>query len=61
MSDTDYKISVKVASSFVEAQSDVSQGRYVLAYTVSIHNAGNVPAKLLTRHWIITDSNCKVH
>jgi ApaG protein len=61
MSDTDYKISVKVASSFVEAQSDVSQGRYVFAYTVTIHNAGNVPAKLLTRYWIITDSNGKVH
>jgi ApaG protein len=55
-----YNIKVKVASAFIEGQSDVAQGRYVFAYTVTIHNAGSVPAKLLTRHWIITDSNSKV-
>jgi ApaG protein len=57
---TSYNIKVKVASAFVEDQSDIAQNRYVFAYTVTIHNAGNVPAKLLTRHWIITDANGKV-
>ncbi len=55
-----YNIKVKVATAFVEGQSDIKQNRYVFAYTVTIHNAGNIPARLLTRHWIITDSNGKV-
>jgi ApaG protein len=55
-----YNIKVKVASAFIEGQSDAAQDRYVFAYTVTIHNAGSVPAKLLTRHWIITDSKGKV-
>jgi ApaG protein len=54
------QISVKVVSSFIETQSDVEQGRYVFTYTVTIQNVGTIPAKLLTRHWIITDSNGKV-
>ena len=29
-------------------------------YTITIQNQGHVPAKLLTRHWIITDSNGRV-
>lgn len=55
-----YNIRVKIATAFVEGQSDVARNRYVFAYTVTIHNAGRIPAKLLTRHWIITDSNGKV-
>ena len=34
--------------------------RYVFSYTITIRNEGSVPAKLLTRHWIITDANGKV-
>ena len=56
----DYDIAVSVETAFVEAQSDSEQGRYVFAYTVTIQNQGKVPAKLLTRHWVITDSNGKV-
>ena len=55
-----YHIEVKVAAAFVEGQSDAAQNRFVFAYTVTIHNTGSVPAKLLTRHWIITDANGKV-
>lgn len=54
------KISVRVVSSFIESQSDVEQSRYVFNYTVTIQNVGKIPAKLLTRHWIITDSNGRV-
>jgi ApaG protein len=32
----------------------------VFSYTITIRNQGVVPAKLLTRHWIITDANGKV-
>jgi len=52
-------IDVSVDSAYIEAQSDEGQGRYVFAYTVTIQNTGLIPAKLVTRHWIITDSNGK--
>ena len=32
----------------------------MFAYTITIRNEGEVPAKLLTRHWIITDANGRV-
>ena len=32
----------------------------MFAYTITIQNKGRQPAKLLTRHWVITDSNQKV-
>ncbi len=52
-------IDVSVDTSYIESQSDEDESRFVFAYTVTIHNAGEVPAKLVTRHWIITDSNGK--
>ncbi len=55
-----YNIQVKAATAYIEGQSDTEQDRYVFAYTITIHNTGNVAAKLLTRHWIITDANGKV-
>ena len=54
-----YDIQVGVETTYVENQSVPEQSRYVFAYTITIRNAGKVPAKLLTRHWIITDSNGK--
>jgi ApaG protein len=54
------KISVEVETSYVDEQSDPKERRYVFAYTITIRNEGAVPAKLLTRHWIITDANGKV-
>jgi ApaG protein len=38
-------------------QSDPSSGRYAFAYTVTIHNSGDVTAQLIARHWVITDAN----
>ena len=51
-----YNIQVSVESQYIEKESDPEQGRYVFAYTVTIVNQGSVPAKLLTRHWIISDA-----
>ena len=53
-------IHVDVETTFVPAQSDPGQNRFVFAYTITIRNQGSVPAKLLTRHWLITDANGKV-
>lgn len=55
-----HNIRVRVESAYIEEQSDSDQSRYVFAYTVTIRNEGKVAAQLLTRHWIITDSNGKV-
>jgi len=54
--------SIRVSASvvYLEAQSDPGERRYVFAYTIDIHNAGNNPARLLTRHWLITDADGRV-
>ncbi len=56
---SNYDIKISVETTYVENQSVPDQQRYVFAYTITIRNTGEVPAKLLTRHWIITDSNGK--
>ncbi len=55
-----YNIEVSVTTDYVEGQSDPQNDRYVFAYTVTLINAGDVPAQLLTRHWVIRDANNKV-
>jgi ApaG protein len=54
------KIRVDVDTAYLADQSDPKDKRYVFSYTITIRNEGNTPARLLTRHWIITDSNGKV-
>lgn len=56
----DHNIKVDVETTYVPEQSDPDQSRYVFAYTITIRNEGRVPATLMTRHWIINDSNGKV-
>jgi len=60
MSPSDNKIRVEVETSYVDEQSDPNERRYVFSYTITIRNEGAVPARLLKRHWIITDANGKV-
>ncbi|MCB1919389.1 MAG: Co2+/Mg2+ efflux protein ApaG [Candidatus Competibacteraceae bacterium] len=57
---TNYSIKVAAQAFYLEEQSDPAHDRYVFAYTVLIQNQGNVAARLLSRHWIITDANSKV-
>ena len=60
MSNNDlYNTQVDVETIYVEEQSDPSVNRFVFAYTITIRNEGQVPAKLLTRHWVITDADGK--
>lgn len=54
------KVLVEVKPQYLEAQSAPEQNRFVFAYTITITNVGSVPARLLTRHWLITDANGKV-
>ena len=55
-----HDIRVQVATRFLDEQSHPTQNRFVFSYTVTIRNRGETPAKLLSRHWIITDGNGKV-
>lgn len=57
MNQSDYKISIEVEPAYIEEQSDPDHAQYVFSYTVTIINDGTVPAKLLTRHWVITDAD----
>jgi ApaG protein len=56
----EHRIRVSVTPQYVPRQSDEANDHYVFAYTVTIRNEGTVPARLLTRHWIVTDGNGKV-
>ena len=49
-------IEVSVRSAFRPDRSAPAQGRFLFTYTVDIRNVGSTPARLLSRHWIITDA-----
>ncbi len=51
------RIQVEVETAYLEEQSDPRDKRFVFSYTITIRNEGPIPARLLTRHWIITDAN----
>ena len=55
-----YNAQVDVETRYIPEQSDPQQHRYVFSYTITIRNTGDVAAKLLTRHWIITNADGKV-
>ena len=55
-----YEITVVPRSTYLGDQSDPSRNQYAFAYTITLTNTGNVAAQLLSRHWIITDSNNQV-
>src|ERR1700748_1946803 len=53
-------IRIEVETAYLDEQSNSREKRYVFSYTITIRNEGTEPARLLTRHWIITDANGKV-
>ena len=55
-----HSIEVKAKPNYIPGQSDPEQNRYVFSYTITIRNTGEVAAKLMTRHWIITNANNEV-
>jgi ApaG protein len=60
MNKQQYHIKVEVQTTYVREQSEPENNRYVFAYSITITNTGQVPAQLLSRHWVITDANNKV-
>ncbi len=52
-------IHISVTPQYLNEQSVPEDNQFVFAYTVLMENRGDIAAKLLTRHWIITDSEGK--
>lgn len=55
--ETTLEIKVSVQSYFLDGQSDPDANQYVWAYRVMIENQSDMPVRLLSRHWIITNGN----
>ena len=45
---------------YLESESQPEAGRYVFAYTITISNQSEEAARLLARHWVITDAHGKI-
>ncbi|MCW7539511.1 Co2+/Mg2+ efflux protein ApaG [Aquabacterium sp. A7-Y] len=55
-----YEFTCSVEPQYIPEQSDPEKGVFAFAYTVTIQNTGDVPAQLISRHWIITDATGRV-
>jgi ApaG protein len=51
-----YQFTVEVQPRYLPDQSVPEQDIYSFAYTITVTNAGDVPAQLIARHWIIRDT-----
>ena len=60
MDEEQFDIGIDVATNYIHDQSEPASDRYVFAYTITISNNGDLPARLISRHWLITDANGKV-
>jgi ApaG protein len=49
-------IRVEVRSEYSPDRSDPAEGAWFFLYRITITNEGNVPARLLRRHWVITNA-----
>ncbi len=52
-----YQIDVSVETAINHVLTDTEQSRYAYSYTITITNNGSAPAKLLSRHWIISNAD----
>ena len=56
-----FELSVVVDPHFVPEQSDPAKQQFVFAYKVRITNTGELPAQVISRHWIISDGERGEH
>jgi ApaG protein len=52
-----YQFDVQIQPEYLPEQSSPDSGIYRFAYTITITNAGEAPAQLISRHWIISDAS----
>lgn len=55
-----YEVTVNAKSVYLPDESDEAQARFVFAYTITITNTGTTAAQLVSRHWVITDSDSRI-
>jgi ApaG protein len=55
-----YAFEVEVDPRYLPEQSAPDQGVWSFAYTITIRNTGEVPAQLISRHWVITNELAQV-
>ena len=55
-----YAIGIDIATQYLDEESSPEEARYVFAYTIRIKNRGSQPARLLNRHWVVTDADGQV-
>ena len=58
--DNKHDVQVDVETSYLPDQSHPENNRFVFAYTITITNRGELGARLLNRHWIITDADGRI-
>jgi ApaG protein len=51
-----YKFEVAVTTQYIAEQSDPEEDSYAFAYTITVNNTGQIPAQLISRHWVIVDA-----
>ncbi len=52
-----HDIDIQTRVNYLPEQSDESGNRFVFSYTITITNIGSTPARLISRHWVITDAD----
>ncbi|HVL57395.1 MAG TPA: Co2+/Mg2+ efflux protein ApaG [Burkholderiaceae bacterium] len=55
-----YEIQVRAESRYLPEQSNPQQNVYAFAYTIRITNRSTIAAQLISRHWLIEDSDGQV-
>jgi ApaG protein len=55
-----YQFRVDVEPQYLPEQSVPEQSLYSFAYTITITNTGEVPAQLISRHWLISNASGEV-
>lgn len=53
-------IEIRVNAQYLSQQSQPDKNEYVFAYTIRIQNNGNENCQLITRHWVITESDFSI-
>jgi ApaG protein len=51
-----YQFRIEVQPQYLPDQSAPAQSLYSFAYTITITNTGEVPAQLISRHWLIENA-----
>ena len=53
----EYPVKITVQTHYLAEQSRPAKEQYAFAYHITIHNSSERTVTLLTRHWLITDSD----